>query len=1675
MAKKVTLDPSVGIDPIPTGAGGIVRGATITVKGTADCIKETFDTAHPDDTTTEHSPDSITEVAVQLGPSGAFVKANPTGPVSNATHQNTWSTWTTGPRTFSHDTTNKLAITARVSAGVGAQTTQVRGSVIVNVDGTPPHLDLTTPNTMANEVKNGQATFTVKGTAHDDLSPVVAVEWTLDQGTQATPATPNAPGDWSFWTADVKVSAVGTYQLQVRARDGEGNTTPPATVTLNATDPFQPKDPSDIFQLAAYLDDLLTFAGRRMVDAQAVPLTRATLTEAYHHSFDDLTKPDNREAATATVPQIRVCVEVLRAFLTSAGKSGPAAEEAKYRLAAYAALLRALGTSSDEIRRARGDDTARARLADRLGVDRPERLDQLLLLPQQVTEAKLEQVFGLQDTTRDPLARGPQPLLLIWQLGRLRAQWQEQDNAAKVYGDTPLPIIDPDLLIDTDFRTRNKNADPAFALWNARTAEMAALIKQIDDLRKSKSAPLAGFDAVVNQFVAKVEDLTAILADYQAGKDIGPQVIEKRLDLAAFLRLMRNRDLAAAGTVLDADWADVYAIAARVAKLGRYPAWRADEQAKGLTLGPDYFVLPEPMAPLVDLPEWRATLQARRAWQATLRARMSQQQDTIQALRVVVDAAEADALPRLRDLLVATAGDAARGLLIELAGGAAQRTTRLAQAVETLQGALFAVRAGAFTTGHPAAGWKLAPASAGFPAYTEANFDEDWAFWGSYETWQGAMRVFIYPESHLLPTLRPANEPTSAYKELIKKMRGFTRITPDQARTAAAEYLAQLQTEFATDNTFPQKLKTAFIITDQQTDGQLADRQALSAKLMATFTDPHQAPSYLKEVFYFVPLLCALQLQRSGEYLAALDWFQTVYAYHLPPGRLTSDKLTVDGTPALPPGKPLPDRRQIYYGLTLEEQIHTEFNRPVNWPRAGLNPHEIVRTRANALTRFTVISLVRCFAAFADAEFTRDTDESITRARVLYQTALDLLELAYPTPTPGPADPFGLDPVVEALRPQAESNLRKLRLGRNIAGLERQPSPELAAGTAVAPRQPTPYRYAALIAQAKELTQNAAQMEAALLSALEKFAAESYSLLKAIQDVELAGATVDLQDLRVKEATDGVTLAGLQKQRAQIQVGHYEELINEGMSDLEIASTVLGVFGSVVSGAASSGGSGAASGGAGGLGGVFTGYGSLFGQIASQERREQGWILERNLAQQDEVIADQQIIIAQDQVAVATQEQRIAHIQMDHAGAIVQFLAGKFTSAELYEFMSEVLDGVYRFFLQQATALAKLAENQLAFERQESPQGLIQGDYYAAPEGGPDRRGMTGSARLLADIVQLNQHAFLTDRRKLQLTKTFSLARLAPVEFSRFRETGVLIIGTPQELFDRDFPGHYLRLVKRVRTSVIALIPPTEGIRATLSTSGTSRVVIGGDSFRNVVVRRDPEIVGLSSPREATGLFELVPDSQPELLLPFEGTAVDTIWRFELPKAANQFDYSTIADVQLTIEYTALNSLDYRQQVIQTLDPELSLDRPFSFRQEFPDQWYDLNNPNQAATPMAVRFKTAREDLLPNIEDLKTQQLTLYFAPNNGQPVEIKGARLLFKKQGDQSKVGGSADSINGVISTRRANGSNWLPIAGNPPIGEWELALPTDETTKNFFRNEQIEDILFVITYSGRTPEWPG
>lgn len=688
------------------------------------------------------------------------------------------------------------------------------------------------------------------------------------------------------------------------------------------------------------------------------------------------------------------------------------------------------------------------------------------------------------------------------------------------------------------------------------------------------------------------------------------------------------------------------------------------------------------------------------------------------------------------------------------------------------------------------------------------------------------------------------------------------------------------------------------------------------------------------------------------------------------------------------------------------------------------------------------------------------------------------------------------NPILNALKLRAELNLYKLRNCRNIAGMLRELEPYAAptdttsglptigaGGQLILPGArritPTPYRYPALIERAKHLAMLAQQIETAFLSMLEKRDLEYYNALRAKQDVRLARAGVTLQNIRTVEAQEGVKLAGLRQERAQKQVAHYAALLEEGISDQETIALALlmGAAGLHTSAGTTAAFTDAAQALSSAAAAIST-MAQIVSTYAAFERREQEWELMKTLAEQDVMIAAQEERLAEAHVRVVNQEKLIAEITADHAEATLDFLSNKFTNVELYEWMSNVLERVYSFFLQQATSMAHLAANQLAFERQEVPPPFIQSDYWnTTDEGwggekeGSDRRGLTGSARLLQDIYQLDQHAFDTNKRKLQLTKTVSLSRLFPLEFQNFRQTGVLTFSLTMEMFDRDFPGDYLRLIKRISASVIALVPPAQGIRATLTTTGSSRVVIGGDVFQTILLNTGPQRLSLTSPRPQSNLINL--ETQTEMLEPFEGLGVETTFEFRMERPANLINYDAIADVVLAIDYTALHSYAYRQEVIQSLKPSVLAERPFSFRHEFADQWYDLHNPDQTAQPMTVTFKTTREDFAMNLQNLKIAHLTIFFARKDGATFEIPVNYLRFVPEDESGEIQGSAQTINGMISTRKGNGSGWYAMIGKEPYGVWELSLPNTHVVRSYFGMKLIENVLFMITYAGRTPPW--
>jgi hypothetical protein len=157
--------------------------------------------------------------------------------------------------------------------------------------------------------------------------------------------------------------------------------------------------------------------------------------------------------------------------------------------------------------------------------------------------------------------------------------------------------------------------------------------------------------------------------------------------------------------------------------------------------------------------------------------------------------------------------------------------------------------------------------------------------------------------------------------------------------------------------------------------GEVIELQARRNTIKNVYNDNKGASAsiltYLAEAYRLVPLQLGLNMQASGQFQAALDWFLTVYDYRAPQGQ-----------------------RYIDYGLAIDAGLPATsvFLHPEDWLLDPLNPHAIAFTRRLAQTRFVIATIIRCLNDFGDSEFTADTGESLVRARLLYTAALELCD-----------------------------------------------------------------------------------------------------------------------------------------------------------------------------------------------------------------------------------------------------------------------------------------------------------------------------------------------------------------------------------------------------------------------------------------------------------------------------------------------------------------------------------------------------------------------------------------------------------------------------------------------------------------------------------------------------------
>ncbi|WP_343634744.1 neuraminidase-like domain-containing protein [Fluviicola sp.] len=697
------------------------------------------------------------------------------------------------------------------------------------------------------------------------------------------------------------------------------------------------------------------------------------------------------------------------------------------------------------------------------------------------------------------------------------------------------------------------------------------------------------------------------------------------------------------------------------------------------------------------------------------------------------------------------------------------------------------------------------------------------------------------------------------------------------------------------------------------------------------------------------------------------------------------------------------------------------------------------------------------------------------------------------------------NPVYAALELKANLELFKIFNCRNIAGMERSldifaaPTdsvsgvPVIGAGgnlvlPGVANLAPSQYRFRVLIERAKQLVSQAQQLESQFLSTLEKEDAENYSLLRAKQDLQTAKATVKLQDMRVKQALNEETVADLQLDKVEFMQSTYDNWINAGLNAYELISIILlnvsaGLQTNAGAAALTPAGKFDLVGSFNSIAGAISTTASVMSQMASYQRRSQEWQFQSDLAGYDISIANQQIKIAEQNTRIVSQEREIASMNMDHATDTLEFLKTKFTNAELYRWMGNVLERTYSYMLSIATAVARTAEQQYYFEQQEQAGPFILNDYWEVPQtgaltltgGGGDRRGLTGSARLLQDLTRLDQYAFETTKRKLQMTKMISLGQHFPDAFQTFRETGVLNFDLTNRLFDYDFPGHYLRLINGVKVSVIGLVPVYDNIKATLTAGTTSYTVIeANNTFQRIPIRRmETDQVALTGASRATGMFELQP-MQNEFLNPFEGMGIESRWEFKMPKFSNRMDFSNIADVVIEVEYTALDSFQYRFQVLQDIDNTLGFSRGFSFKNDFPDQWYELAQAQEGNTSFYVDFELKPEMFPAGVDNIRLDgsNVLLHFARKDGFTDEISIADFSLITAGNNAQPMDGV-TVNGIFS---ANALSNVLNTQSPatPFVKLRLAFANTPINRELFSQEHVTDILVLVSCKADLPIYP-
>ena len=667
---------------------------------------------------------------------------------------------------------------------------------------------------------------------------------------------------------------------------------------------------------------------------------------------------------------------------------------------------------------------------------------------------------------------------------------------------------------------------------------------------------------------------------------------------------------------------------------------------------------------------------------------------------------------------------------------------------------------------------------------------------------------------------------------------------------------------------------------------------------------------------------------------------------------------------------------------------------------------------------------------------------------------------------------------------------------------------------------PPYYRFAVLAQKATELASEVRFIGNELLSVLEKRDAESLALLRSTHEIRVLDAVTTVREQQIDEAKQ--TLESLKRARdlAKIRHAYYSSLqftnaaeaahisaLKESVTFQNIGAytnlvaQALAIIPNIKIGAPTS--MGATFGGDNlaamikafvshmcALGGIASTEAQLSAANASYQRRSEEWKLQTQLAAKEIEQAERQIVAGEIRVAIAERELSNHELQIENAQEIDAYMRDKFTSQELYDWMVGQIATVYFQSYQLAYDAAKRAERAYRYELGLEDSTFVQFGYWDSL-----KKGLHAGERLFHDIKRLESSYLDQNRREYEITKHISFAQVDPMALVKLRDTGSCIVDLPEALFDRDYPGQYMRRIKSARLTIPCVTGPYTGINCTVTllrnTVRKSTSLAGGYLRTDEDLRfRDSlgviQSIATSHAQNDGGLFEL--SFRDERYLPFEGAGAISQWRIELPKATNRFDLDTISDVVVHVLYTAREGGEpFRAAAVEAVletSPQTGT-RLFSARHDFAADWQRFLHPEPAADVQALTA-TLTPDRFPfefRLQPIQIDRISIFLKLRDGVVYPGSGSPLsLFLRapeaasdhtaplQSVESFLNGTPHAIVDVSADGQGFGE-WRVEARGGNISGLATALRETVTIEgvphHHLKADAIDDILMLCHFS--------